>query len=57
MVRLMLEEDDDIRRCPYYCEANWSPDQVRELPNLFSEFLHQGRLGRVIDDVLHLAPK
>jgi hypothetical protein len=57
MVKRMQEEDDDIRRHPYYCQANWSSGQVRELPNLLGEFLHKGRLGQVIDKVLHLTPK
>jgi hypothetical protein len=57
MVKRMQEEDDDIRRRHYYCEANWLGSQVGELPNLLSEFLHKGRLGQVIDNVLHLTPK
>ena len=57
LVMRMREEDEDVRRLGHYCQAIWSRCQDRELPNLLSEFLHKGRLGRVIDDVLHLTPE
>jgi hypothetical protein len=57
MFSMMQEEDNNIWGGCLYCEANWSSGQVCELPNLLSKFLHKGRLGSVIDDVLHLTPK
>jgi len=54
MVERMRREDEETRKGQRCCNATWVDYQEGEVPNLVSEFLHRGRLGEVIDEVLHL---
>jgi hypothetical protein len=54
MITDMLAEDATIRSHPYFSERAWLSGQDRVLPNLMCEYLRHGRLGAVIDEVLHL---
>jgi len=54
MVERMRREDEEFRKYEYHGEGIWVRIQKGEVPNLMSEFLHRGRLGEIIDEVLHL---
>jgi hypothetical protein len=50
-----LAEDKRDSEWIYNCRLNWVCEQVdREVPNLLSPYIHRGRLGKVIDEVLGL---
>jgi hypothetical protein len=56
-ITAMQEEDNQVRRALHYCPVDWAFDQDGTMPDLLTENLHRGRLGQVIDEVLHLTPK
>jgi hypothetical protein len=44
--------DNAIYTC--YCPG---VHEICQMPNMLSSYLHRGRLGQVIDEVLHLEPE
>jgi hypothetical protein len=55
IIEQMENENREFSAMQYACDANWVSGQDRELPNLLYESLHHDRLGRAIDEVLHLS--